>query len=392
MKRTEMLQEIRIMRFTEAYEGWQKGRLSQQEAARILGICERSFRRYRDRYEEVGMEGLMDKRLCQCSHRRAPVDEVMALQEQYRQGYAGWNVRHFHCFYRRNGGRRSYTWVKSRLQEAQLVVRGKRKGAHRKRRERSALPGMLLHQDGSRHEWVVGQQWDLIVTLDDATNEHYSMFFVAEESTQSSFLGIEETIRSKGLFCSLYTDRGSHYWHTLAAGGRVDKVNLTQFGRAMKQLGISMIAAYSPEARGRSERMFRTHQDRLPKELAKEAITTMEAANRYLRKKYLPRFNQEFACQAREPGSAFMPYIGIELRDILCEQHERTVGNDNCIHFDNRILQIPADQYRFNYVKTKVRVHRYKDGTLGVFHGPRKLADYDPQGQLIGKNKKKATV
>ncbi len=392
MKRTEMLQEIRIMRFEEAYEGWQKGRLSQQEAARILGICERSFRRYRDRYEEKGMEGLLDKRLCQASHRRAPVDEVMALQGKYREGYAGWNVRHFHSFYRRNGGTRSYTWVKSRLQEAQLVSRGKRKGAHRKRRERSAMPGMLLHQDGSRHEWVVGQQWDLIVTLDDATNEHYSMFFVAEESTQSSFLGIEQTISSKGLFCSLYTDRGSHYWHTAEAGGRVDKVNLTQFGRAMKQLGISMIAAYSPEARGRSERMFRTHQDRLPKELAKEAITSMEAANRYLRKKYLPRFNQEFSCQAREPGTAFMPYIGTELRDILCEQHERTVGNDNCIHFDNRILQIPADQYRFNYVKTKVRVHRYYDGTLGVFHGPRKLADYDCRGQLIGKNKKKATV
>ena len=187
MKRTEVLQEIRQMRFEEAYEGWQEGRLSQEEAARILGICDRSFRRYRDRYEEQGMEGLLDKRLNQASHRRAPVDEVMALTEKYRGGYEGWNARHFHSWYRREGGRRSYTWVKRRLQEARLIARGKRKGAHRKRRERSAVPGMMLHQDGSRHEWVAGQQWDLIVTMDDATNEHYSMFFVVEESTCKQF-------------------------------------------------------------------------------------------------------------------------------------------------------------------------------------------------------------
>jgi hypothetical protein len=297
------------MRFKEAYEGWQEGRLSQEEAARILGICDRSFRRYRDRYEEQGMEGLLDKRLNQVSHRRAAVDEVMALTERYRGGYEGWNAQHFHTWYRREGGTRSYTWVKSRLQEAQLIVRAKRKGAHRKRRERSAMAGMMLHQDGSRHEWVEGQQWDLIVTMDDATSEHYSMFFVEEESSASSFAGVEETIVKKGLFCSLYTDRGSHYWHTPEAGGRVDKVNLTQFGRAMKQLGVSMIAAYSPEARGRSERMFRTHQDRLVKELAREGITTMESANQYLRKSYLSGFNAEFSCEPREQATAFVPYI-----------------------------------------------------------------------------------
>ena len=392
MRRTEMLQEVRKMRFEEVYGGWQEGRLSQEEAARILGVCERSFRRYRERYEAEGMAGLIDKRLGQVSHRRAGVDEVMALQEQYRGGYGGWNVRHFHGFYQRSGGSRSYTWVKSRLQEAGLVVRGKRKGAHRRRRERAAQKGMLIHQDGSTHEWVAGQQWDLIVTMDDADSEHYSMFFVLEESTDSSFAGVQETIEKEGLFCALYTDRGSHYWHTAHAGGRVDKVNLTQFGRAMKQLGITMIPAYSPEARGRSERMFRTHQDRLPKELAREGITTMEAANRYLRTTYMPRFNQEFVCPARETGSAFVPYIGPELREILCEHHERTVGNDNCVHFENLILQIPADRYRFNYVKTRVCVHKYPDGTLGVFHGPRKLACYDAQGRVIGGKQKKATV
>ena len=392
MKQTEVLQEIRKMRFKEAYDGWQERRLSQEEAARLLGICDRSFRRYRDRYEEQGLKGLLDKRLSQASHRRAPVDEIMALEEKYQNGYPGWNVRHFHLWYLREGGKRSYTWVKNKLQDAQLVTRVKLKGVHRRRRERAAMQGMLVHQDGSSHEWVPGQQWDLIVTMDDATSEHYSMFFVEEESTESSFRGVEETIIKKGLFCSLYTDRGSHYWNTPEAGGKVDKVNLTQFGRAMKQLGITMIAAYSPEARGRSERMFKTHQGRLPQELAKLGIKTMLAANQYLKDRYMPEFNAEFICAARETATAFVPYIGIELKNILCEQHERTVGNDNCVHFDKQILQIPSDQYRFNYVKAKVWVHRYRDGMLGVFHGPRKLADYDNQGHLIGASKKKAAV
>jgi hypothetical protein len=392
MKRTEVLQEVRKMRFEEAYYGWQEGRLSQQEAAVLLGVCDRSFRRYRDRYEACGMDGLMDKRLTQASCRRAPVDEVMALQDKYRSEYRGWNVKHFHAWYRREGGRRSYTWVKNKLQEARLVNREKAKGSHRKRRERAAMTGMLIHQDGSRHEWVPGKLWDLIVTLDDATSEHYSMFFVEEESTRSSFKGVEETILQKGLFCSLYTDRGSHYWHTPEAGGKVDTVNLTQFGRAMKQLGITMIAAYSPEARGRSERMFETHQGRLPNELAKLGITTMTAANQYLNGSYMPACNAEFARAPRQAATAFVPYIGPDIRDILCEHHERTVGNDNCVHFERLILQLPPDQYRFNYVKTKVRVHRYHDGTLGVFHGPRKLAEYDCQGQLLSISQRKATV
>ena len=392
MKRTEVLQEVRKMRFEEAYYGWQEGRLSQQEAAVLLGICDRSFRRYRDRYESSGIDGLMDKRLIQASCRRAPVDEVMALQDTYKSEYRGWNVKHFHSFYRREGGRRSYTWVKNKLQEARLVTRAKTRGVHRKRRERAAMPGMLLHQDGSRHEWVPGKLWDLIVTMDDATSEHYSMFFVDEESTQSSFRGVEETILQRGLFCSLYTDRGSHYWYTPEAGGKVDTVNLTQFGRAMKQLGITMIAAYSPEARGRSERMFETHQGRLPNELAKMGITTMAAANQYVHESYMPACNAEFARAPRHAATAFVPYIGPDIRDVLCEHYERTVGNDNCVHFKRLILQLPPDQYRFNYVKTKVRVHRYHDGTLGVFHGPRKLADYDCKGQLLSISQRKATV
>lgn len=390
MRRTELLQGVRKMRFDEAYEGWNEGRLTQEEAGRLLGVGERSFRRYVARYEADGLEGLIDRRLEQVSHRTAPVDEVLALTERYRAQHSGWNVKHFHSWYRRTGGMRSYTWVKRRLQEAQLVPCFKKRGAHRKRRERSALPGMMIHQDGSTHEWVPGKKWDLIVTMDDATSEHYSMFFCEEEGTASSFRGVQEVITARGLFSSFYSDRGSHYWTTPEADGKVDKENPTQFGRAMKQLGIEMIAAYSPEARGRSERAFGTHQGRLPQELALAGITDMQAANHYLAELYLPAFNAEFAVPAMEAGSAFVPWIGGSLEDILCEQHERTVGNDNCVRFEGLILQIPADRHRCHYVKAKVRVHRYANGDLAVFHGPRKLADYGHEGKTRTQNPKQA--
>lgn len=368
------------MRFEEAYEGWSEGRLTQAAAAQILGMCERSFRRYLSRYEAEGLEGLMDRRLEHVSNRRAPVDEVMALTEQYRSRHIGWNVKHFHSWYRRQGGRRGYTWVKIRLQEAKLVPKAEKRGDHRKRRERSALPGMMIHQDGSSHEWVAGQKWDLIVTMDDATSEHYSMFFVEEEGTASSFRGVQEVIATRGLFSSFYSDRGSHYWHTPDADGKVDRDKLTQFGRAMKQLGIDMIPAYSPEARGRSERAFGTHQGRLPQELALAGITSMAQANQYLAKVYLTAFNAEFTQPAMEEGSAFVPWIGGSLADILCEQYERTVSADNCVRFDGMILQIPADQHRCHYVKARVRVNRYPNGALALFHGPRGLAYFTPQG------------
>jgi hypothetical protein len=336
------------------------------------------------------MEGLIDRRLEQVSHRKAPVDEVMALTASYRSRHLGWSAKHFYAWYRKDGGTRSYTWVKSRLQEEALVPKARARGVHRKRRERSPWPGLMIHQDGSTHEWIAGQQWDLIVTMDDATNEHYSMFFVDEEGTMSSLRGVREVIESRGLFSSFYSDRGSHYWHTPEAGGKVDKQHLTQFGQALKHLGIEMIAAYSPEARGRSERMFRTHQDRLPRELALAGITDMAGANRYLHEVYRPAFNAEFMQPAMEEGSAFVGWIGGALDDLLCERFERTVGNDNCVSFEGIKLQIPADRHRCHYVKAKVTVLRRTDHTLAILHGPRKLADYDQAGNIMPLNLKVA--
>ena len=371
------------MRFEEAYEGWQGGRLTQAEAALLLGVSERTLRRYVARFDDGGLDALVDHRLTQVSQLRAPVDEVLRLTDQYTRRHSGWNAKHFHAWYRRDGGTRSYTWVKSRLQEAGVIARAPAKGRHRKRRERAPWPGMMIHQDGSTHEWITGQQWDLIATLDDATSEHYSLFFVDQEGTASSFMGVQHVIEQRGLFASFYSDRGSHYWTTPEAGGRVDKKNLTQFGQAMKRLGIETIAAYSPEARGRSERMFRTHQGRLPQELALAEISDMAAANRYLTEVYLPAFNAEFMQPAAASGSAFVAWIGGELEDYLCERHERVVGNDNCVSFENLKLQIPADRHRCHYVKVKVTVLRRPDGRLAICHGPRTLAEYNARGNLM---------
>jgi hypothetical protein len=372
------------MRFEEAYEDWHARRLTQEDAARLLGVCPRTFRRYVDRYEDEGMEGLIDKRMNQVSARRAPVDEVLRLEALYREQYDGWNVQHFYAWYRRrHAGTRSYTWVKKTLQKRGVVKKQSGRGKHRLRRARAPLPGMLIHQDGSTHEWVPGRYWDLIVTMDDATSEHYSMFFVEEEGTLSSLRGVADVIERHGIFCSFYSDRGSHYWHTPEAGGKVDKHNPTQFGAALDRLGIERIAAYSPEARGRSERAFATHQGRLPKELAKAGITTMAAANRYLAEVYLPAFNTEFAVKPAVEGTAFVAWRDEDLNDYLCERHVRTVGGDNCVHFENLILQIPASPYRHHYIKAKVKVLRHLDGTLSVFHGPRPLARYQSDGQLM---------
>lgn len=251
------------MKFEEVYEWQTEGRLSLHEAAQMLNMSERNLRRYIQRYQEEGIDGLNDRRLGKAAHNAAPVNETIVLCELYQTHYRGYTAKHFFDKYRyQHQGSRSYNWVRKTLQQRRILLAQRKKGQHRRRRERQPMIGMIIHQDASTHEWVEGKVWDLVVTLDDANSDIYSAFFVDEEGTKNSFLGVKETIEKQGLFCSFYSDKASHYWNMLKAGGKVDKSNLTQFGRAMKQLGIDMIPAYSPEARGRSERMFRTLQDR----------------------------------------------------------------------------------------------------------------------------------
>lgn len=387
MNRAIFLQEVRRMRFKESYDGWQSGRLTQEAAAEILGVCERTFRRQIAKYEEGGLEALEDKRLNQPSRRKAPADESLKLANMYCSSFAGYNVKHFHEKYEQSGGIdgqvRSYTWVKSVLQGQQLVNKHKARGKHRIKRERKPMVGMMIHQDASTHRWVEHEAWDLVVTMDDASSEHIDMRFVAQEGTASSMAGMKAVLHSKGLPCSFYSDRGAHYWHTPQAGGKVDKNNLTQFGQAMARLGIEMIAAYSPQARGRSERAFRTHQGRLPQELASAQITSMQEANRYLKEVYMPAYNKQFCCQPEQDGSAYVPLRGHDLDEILSERYERKVGNDNCVRFNNLKLQIPADKHRYHYVRATVQVRVSCEGLISIYHGPRRLAEYDEQGQLI---------
>ncbi len=390
MKRSEVLQEVRQMRFEEAYNQFRSKRLSCEEAAELLGSSVSTFYRYRRRYEEEGVEGLADRRLGKMSSRRVPVDEVMEVINLFKTKYFDFTVSHFHEKLSSHSIHRGYTWTKNTLQKNGLVKKAPRRGAHRRKRTRRPLPGMMLHQDGSSHEWVKGNFWDLIVTMDDATSEIYSAFFVKEEGTMSTFTALNEVIDTHGLFCSLYVDRGSHYWHTPQAGGKVDKNNPTQIGRALKQLGIELIPAYSPEARGRSERMFGTLQKRLPQELRLNEITSMEEANRFLKEKYLPEHNKRFVIPAEEEGSAFVLFVGDGLRDVLSLQEERTVMNDNTVRLRGLNLQIPENKHRYHYVKAKVRAHVYTDGTYAIFHGPRKLAHYDYRGNILNKLNEKA--
>ena len=362
------------MRFHEVNERFRHGKLGTDEAAEILGVSVSTFYRKRRRFEESADMGLVDKRIGKMSARRVPVDETMRVIALFETQYFDFTVKHFHEKLVETGYRHSYALLKNTLQEAGVVKKAQKRGQHRRKRARRPLPGMMLHQDGSSHQWVPGKYWDLIVTMDDATSESYSMFFCDEEGTMSSFRGLSETITAQGLPCSLYVDRGSHYFYTAKAGEKVDKERLTQVGRAMKQLGIAMIPAYSPEARGRSERMFGTLQKRLPQELRLRGITQMAEANRFLHEEFLPAHNARFAKPAEQEGNAFVPLCGFALEEVLCIQDERVVSNDNTVKYNGKILQLSTDASRLHYAKSKVRVHEYPDGTLALFHGPRKLA------------------
>jgi transposase len=386
MRRSELLQGLREMKFTSVVERWKRHELSQVEAAEVLGVTERTFRRWCRRFEEEGVAGLADRRLGKPSPRRVPDGWDERIEELYRERYADFTAKHFHeHLVKDHDFTYSYTWTKSVLHQRQLVPLAPRRGAHRKKRPRRPLVGMMLHQDGSQHRWIsdLDETQDLIVTMDDATSEIYSAFLVEEEGTMSSFVGLRDVIARHGLFCSFYTDRGSHYFVTPAAGGKVDKDNPTQVGRALAQLGIEHIAAYSPEARGRSERMFATLQDRLPKEMRLAGVATVAAANRFIAEVYLPQHNARFACRPAEKGSAFVRAAGAAWRETLCVQEERVVGNDNTVRWNNLSLQLPASRLRPHYVKAKVRVHHYPDDTLAIFHGPRCLARYGAGGELL---------
>ena len=377
VERAMKVQEVILRAMAKKITWWQ--------AAEILGLSDRSMRRWRERYEEFGYDGLFDRRQGKPSPKRVPVALVEQVLGLYRDRYFDLNVRHFHeKLHDEHGIDLSYTWVKLALQGAGLVTRGRKRGVHRKRRPRRPLPGMLLHIDGSHHRWFQDERWyDLIVILDDATSEIYYAQLVEEESTVTVMAALRAVIERKGLFCALYSDRGSHFWLTPKVGGKVDRNRLTQVGRALAELGIQMIPAYSPQARGRSERNFGTWQGRLPQELRLHGIASVEKANEFLRKHYIAEFNRSFQVRAAERGTAFLPRRGQDLDLVFSLQFERAVNRDNTVSFQNLNLQIEAVRWRASLAGCTVRVHQHLDGTLTITHGPQRLGRYSAEGNLL---------
>ncbi len=378
MERAMIVQEVILRAMAKKITWWQ--------AAEIIGISERSMRRWRERLEEFGYDGLFDRRRGQPSPKRVPLAVVEQVLGLYRDRYFDLSVQHFHEKLRaEHQFELSYTWVKQALQGAGLVAKGRKRGVHRKRRERRPLPGMLLHIDGSRHRWFQDERWyDLIVILDDASSEIYYAQLVEEESTATVMAGLREVIERKGLFCALYSDRGSHFWLTPKVGGKVDPHRLTQVGRALRGLGVQMIPAYSPQARGRSERSFGTWQGRLPQELRLHGISTLEAANGFLREHYIAEFNGRFQVVPAQRGSAFVACPrSKDLELIFALQFERTVNRDNTVSFQNLQLQIERVAWRGTLAGCTVMVHQHLDGTISLTHGPHRLGRYSAQAVAL---------
>jgi transposase len=374
VERMMKVQEVILRAMAKKITWWQ--------AAEILGMSDRNMRRLHGRYREHGYEGVLDRRVGKPSPKRVPlalIEQVLAL---YQEKYFDLNVRHFHEKLREQHQiRLSYTWVKKALQGAGLVRRERKRGVHRRRRERRPLPGMLLHMDGSRHRWFQDDRWyDLLVILDDATSEIYYAQLVEEESTITVLRALREVIEQQGIFCALYSDRASHFFWTPRAGGKVDTERPTQVGRALQGLNIRMIPAYSPQARGRSERGFGTWQGRLPQELRLQGIRTLEQANQFLREHYVGEFNQRFRVTALQPGKAFLPCRRKDLDVVFSVQHERVVNRDNTVVVGGKVFQIEPTRWRGTLAGCSVTVCEHLDETWSIRYGPHVVGRYNAQG------------
>lgn len=375
------VQEVILRAIAKQISWWQ--------AAEIIGISDRQLRRWQRHYEEHGHTGLIDRRRGRVSERQVPLATVEKVLQLYQEQYFDFNVRHFHeKLVAQHDIKLSYTWVKRALQGAGLVKKGRKRGAHRKRRPRRPLPGMLVHIDGSEHQWFCDQRWyDLVVVMDDATSEIYYAQLVTEESTRTVMTALREVLETKGLFCALYSDRASHFFLTPKAGEAVDHDRLTQVGRALKELGVKLIPAYSPQARGRSERGFGTWQGRLPQELRVRGISTLEEANRFLREEYCGEFNHRFSVAASERGTAFVPLRRKDLDLVFSVQHERVVARDNTVSFANKVWQLERSKLRATLAGCRVTMHQHLDETVSITFGRHLVGRFQADGQVMSQTK-----
>ena len=377
MERMMKVQDVLLKAMAKKITWW--------AAAEIIGVTDRTMRRWRERLEKFGYEGLADRRKGKPGPRGIPVATVEKVLGLYKETYYDLNIRHFHEKLRdEHGIELSYTWVQQALQGAGLVAKRHKRGPHRRRRPRRPMVGMLLHIDGSKHRWLNNERWhDLIVILDDANTEIYYAQLVEEESTRTVMAGLREVLEVKGVFCALYSDRGSHFFVTVKEGEKVDKHRLTQVGRAMKELGVQMIAAYSPQARGRSERSFGTWQGRLPQELRLAGINTIEGANRFLRERYIAEFNRKFSVAAAETGTAFRRTGRSDLNWIFSIQTERVVEKDNTVAIRGRSWQIEKTRFRNSLAGSTVTIHEHLDETVSIRFGPHVVGRYSSSGAAL---------
>lgn len=365
-----------------------EGRVTWLQAADICGMTARHMRRLKHRYKEHGFDGIVDHRGGRPRRKRIGLKTIEELCRLKRDVYGDFSTKHFHEFAtERHGLKISYKWALLVLQGAGIVEKAPGRGKHRRKRERRLMRGMLLHLDGSSHEWITGlASWDLIWCMDDADGKALFGRFVPQEGTASTFAALRHVLKRHGRFGELYHDCGSHFGRTSKAGQGPDPEQNGQVSRALKALGIRQIFARSPQARGRSERAFGTIQGRLPQELRLNNITNYEEANRYLEKFFLPDFNRHFTVKPAQPESAFVPLVGLDLDLLLSVQHERIVRNDNTVSFKNIVLQIPQSKHRIHFVRCPVLVHEFPDDTLGVSYQSQLLARYNSQGQCLLKS------
>jgi len=385
MQARRVAAEVRLMTRKQVILMATQQKITWIQAADILGISARHMGRLKVRFERQGWDGIRDQRGQRPRRRRIGLKTIARLCQLYERQYRGFSVQHFYDHaVERHGFQLSYTWTRLILQEAGLVEKAPGRGAYRRKRERRPLVGMLIHLDASTHAWLpdVAMQ-DLVVALDDADGRILYARFWTQEGTASTFGALAHVVQHFGRFAELYTDRGSHFCHTATAGAAPDLVHTTQVQQALRALGIRHILARSPQARGRSERAFGTLQGRLPAELRLHGIRDYAAANLYLTTTFVPDFNRRFTVRPAQPGSAFVPVVGVDLRLVLSPRHERIVGNDSTVRFASLVLQLPPTRERLHYVRCPVLVHEFPDDTLGLSYQGRLLARYDRAGRLL---------
>lgn len=374
----------RMMKAEQVLTELEQGRITVKEAAEILGVTERSIRRYRVANRESGTLGLYDRRCLRPSPKRIDESVREEVTRLYREMYGGFNVKHFHeKLVERHAIHASYSWVKGVLQQAGLVSRKKKRGTYRRRRPRRPMKGMLLHLDGSTHAWLGADHptRDLLVVMDDATSEVYAAHFVVEESTLTCMAILRTVIEQKGAFAALYTDRAGHFVVTKDARKGPDRSVQTQVERALGELDIRLICAKSPEARGRSERLFETWQDRLVSELRLANVQNYGEAQRFVDASFIPWHNRTLTVAPIESASAFTQTTRRDLARIFSTHHVRYVQKDHTVHFNSKRFQIPerATQGE-SFAKKRVTLHQYPDGLIEIRYGQRALGCYLPSG------------